>query len=79
MRRIASYDSDNFLAELLNRVRQGSLSDHMAMVIDRLSDEELHSCNIPAIVFCIRLQYPNTPVNEIPEKWWKEVCDGSRI
>jgi hypothetical protein len=79
MKAIQPYSLANYLSTLRDRQEAGLVRDRELQTIDRMTDEQIATVDIRAVLGCIWLQHNQTPIREIPVLWWDEVMRGAKI
>lgn len=63
----------------VNELHGPRISKRMREVISRMSDKEMLTVDINAVMAVIYLQHTYLPIADIPDDWWKIVMEGARI
>lgn len=56
-----------------------AISPRIREVIARMTDKQMLTVDINAVMMVINLQHTYLPIADIPADWWKTVMEGARF
>lgn len=63
----------------VNDLHGPTISPRIREVIARMSDRDMLTVDINAIMMVISLQHTHLPIADIPSDWWEIVIEGARF
>lgn len=63
----------------VNELHGPTITPRIREVISRMTDKEMLTVDINAVMMVISLQHTYLPIADIPSDWWKIVIEGARI
>lgn len=63
----------------INDLHGPTITPRIREVVARMSDKEMLTVDINAVMMVISLQHTYLPIADIPADWWKIVMEGARI